>query len=181
MGEMYLADELGGGYPGRPGLTAQQFVADPLGPPGTRMYRTGTRVRCGLAGADAQGPRGRVHRGHPAAAPARPDGGANGQPAGEPVPVVRTERQELLSRLYAEALGRDEVGLDDNFFKLGGDSLLATRISSRIRAELGVQVSMRSIFQYATIAELDARWDSVATAGAPQLRRRSKEQPADAQ
>jgi aspartate racemase len=58
----------------------------------------------------------------------------------------RTPREELVCRLFAEVLGVSKVGLDDGFFELGGDSILAIQLTSRIRSVLGADVSNRSLF-----------------------------------
>jgi acyl carrier protein len=50
----------------------------------------------------------------------------------------------------------DHVGLDDNFFDLGGHSLLVARVHARLREDLKVEVSMVDLFQFPTIATLTA-------------------------
>jgi amino acid adenylation domain-containing protein/non-ribosomal peptide synthase protein (TIGR01720 family) len=61
--------------------------------------------------------------------------------------------EEILARLWAEALGRDRVGVHENFFELGGDSILSILVIGRA-AEHGIRLTPRQVFLHPTIAEL---------------------------
>jgi acyl-coenzyme A synthetase/AMP-(fatty) acid ligase/acyl carrier protein len=66
----------------------------------------------------------------------------------------RTPGEESLCRILAEVLSMDRVNIDDNFFDLGGHSLMATQVISRVRASLGVELPLRTIFAAPTVEEI---------------------------
>ncbi|MFJ6017584.1 amino acid adenylation domain-containing protein [Streptomyces sp. NPDC092952] len=69
----------------------------------------------------------------------------------------RTPAEEVLCGLFAAVLGLPSVTIDDHFFRRGGHSLLATRLISRIRAVWETEITIRDLFQYATVAQLAER------------------------
>ncbi|MGY5059958.1 amino acid adenylation domain-containing protein [Streptomyces sp. 900105755] len=254
-GELYLAGA-GRGYQGKPAQTAERFVPDPYGPPGSRMYRTGDLARLApdgelhhLGRIDTQVKiRGyRVEPGeveaaltaHPhiaqVAVVAQQAGDtrhliaylipAPGERAPDPaelrdhladrlpdymipaafVPLDRlplspngkldhkalpspaltsatpfrapcTAREEALARLFAEVLEVDRIGVDDGFFALGGHSLLAARLIGRVRAELGLEIPIRKIFDLPTVSALAAWTEESVVPLRPSLRKMTVEE-----
>ncbi len=71
----------------------------------------------------------------------------------------RTPNEALLAQIWAEVLGVAQVGIHDNFFMLGGESILSIQIIARAN-QAGLRLTPRQIFQYQTIAELAAVADT---------------------
>ncbi|WP_406233444.1 amino acid adenylation domain-containing protein [Nocardia sp. NBC_01009] len=91
-----------------------------------------------------------------------------------PVPVFEvrefrapsTPIEEIVARVFGEVLGVERVGADDDFFILGGNSLIATQVASRLGTALDTRVPVRMLFEASTVAALAARVESHAGVGA---------------
>ncbi|AYF73951.1 amino acid adenylation domain-containing protein [Nocardia yunnanensis] len=79
-----------------------------------------------------------------------------------PSRAARDERERRLCALFAEVLGVASIGVDDDFFTLGGDSVTAARLAARIREDLETPVEVRTIFETATVAELAAELNAIS-------------------
>jgi acyl carrier protein len=66
----------------------------------------------------------------------------------------RTQVEEALAVIWADVLGMEKVSIYDNFFALGGHSLLSTQLIARVRKTFEVDIPLRSLFEMPTITEL---------------------------
>ncbi len=67
---------------------------------------------------------------------------------------ARTPIEQRLVALWTELLEAETVGIEENFFDLGGDSILAIQLINRLREELGIEISLRTLFDHLTIESL---------------------------
>ncbi|MBV8947211.1 MAG: hypothetical protein JOZ95_17425, partial [Solirubrobacterales bacterium] len=77
----------------------------------------------------------------------------------------RTATERTLAGIWRSLLQHERVGIHDNFFDLGGHSLLAVQLSSRIRTTFAVDLSLRALFDAATLADLATAVDHATPAG----------------
>jgi acyl transferase domain-containing protein/non-ribosomal peptide synthetase component F len=71
------------------------------------------------------------------------------------LPVApRTATEKLVAEIWCDLIGLEEAGVHDNFFDLGGHSVLVTQVVARLRKVFDLEVGMRTIFERPTIAEL---------------------------
>ncbi|MEU7630994.1 non-ribosomal peptide synthase/polyketide synthase [Nocardia sp. NPDC049220] len=79
--------------------------------------------------------------------------------------ALSTPVEEIVAGVFAEVLGVERVGADDDFFALGGNSLLATQVAARIGAALDARVPVRVLFEASTVAGLAVKVEQHAGAG----------------
>ncbi|GBF74622.1 putative beta-ketoacyl synthase family protein [Paenibacillus sp. 598K] len=86
-----------------------------------------------------------------------------------------TGMEQQLADIWGDILGHEELNIHDNFYELGGDSIIAVRLSSHIANHLQREVDVTDIFNYLTIAELARFLDTTAEAPTEQSERRAVE------
>ncbi|GAF42982.1 putative non-ribosomal peptide synthetase [Rhodococcus wratislaviensis NBRC 100605] len=94
---------------------------------------------------------------------------------GRRTPTTPTE--ETIARVFESVLGVDGIGVDDDYFDLGGNSLTATRVVARANAALGARIEVTELFDAPTVAALAARIESAGPRGVDRPALRSIPRP----
>lgn len=76
-----------------------------------------------------------------------------------PYEPPRTASERALVAVFAEVLRVERVGIGDNFFSLGGNSLTAVKLIARVRVEFGVRLPLWVVFQFASVSDLAGQLD----------------------
>ena len=85
-------------------------------------------------------------------------------PLDETAARPRTPVEARLTAILSELLKVRDVGVDDNFFELGGHSLLGAQVIARVSEDFGVELSLRTLFDHPTTAEISAEIESLIAA-----------------
>jgi len=89
-----------------------------------------------------------------------------------------SEAEILLAKIWGGILKIDQISVNSNFFNIGGDSLVGTRIIAKVREESGIDISLRMLFEFPTIKELseqienlskESAYSNKAPSGLPQI------------
>lgn len=78
----------------------------------------------------------------------------NRLPASAGHTMPRNSLEQLVANIFAEVIGAERIGVHDNFFDLGGDSISAVRTIARIGTQLGVELTLGQFFESATVAKI---------------------------
>jgi hypothetical protein len=73
----------------------------------------------------------------------------------------RTEAQQTVAEIWKKMLGGNEIGLDDNFFEVGGNSLLMAELECELRPRFETQLTITDLFEHPTVRTLAARLTGV--------------------
>ncbi|MCB1057091.1 MAG: FkbM family methyltransferase, partial [Acidobacteria bacterium] len=76
-------------------------------------------------------------------------------PRGQRYVAPQLDSERAMAKVWQEVLGAERIGLDENFFELGGTSLLLVQLRSRIQQQLGYEVALVDLFRYPTVGSLD--------------------------
>ncbi|MFI9379912.1 non-ribosomal peptide synthase/polyketide synthase [Kutzneria sp. NPDC052558] len=94
-----------------------------------------------------------------------------------PYAAPRTEAERVLAELWGDLLGVADVGVQDDFFELGGDSILGAKLLARVRTSFDVDLSPRIVFDARTVAGIAELLPPQACAAGDRIRRRPRTGP----
>jgi phthiocerol/phenolphthiocerol synthesis type-I polyketide synthase E len=85
-----------------------------------------------------------------------------GRAATTAVGAATTETEKQLMTMWQDTFGVTDIGLDEDFFELGGNSLVAVQLAVRVRETFGVNVPGVAVIEFPTVATLARRIDELA-------------------
>jgi acyl carrier protein len=98
-------------------------------------------------------------------------------PVKNPGFIARNSTEEMLVTIWSEILGQQQIGINDNFFDLGGNSISIVQVAMQIQSQLGcAEIAIVKLFQYSTIARLADYLNGAQNTSAVQAKLQSRAQ-----